>query len=242
MSRLPSHTNTANHSTRTVRTPTPSGIPKRATRYQSSPPSSPKSPCWHASPPHRSSRETWRGSTSTTMTAKTSGAKRPKQTLKSGSYVRRGNEQRKSVNTQKHVSASSARRLLQRARAATRRAKLHEGRARQEAVAKVSLDQATSSPRRGLRLPLVHYMTLRMPRSQGRSSYRRRRQMAVDPGHQAEWRSPYVNHRGQRKMAVQGLPQEQDSELSLVLPETARRWRGASCCTLQKQASAPRLE
>jgi hypothetical protein len=242
MSRLARHTNTANHSMRTVRTPTPSGIPKRATRCPLSPPSSPKSPCWHANLPHRSSRETWRGSTSTTTTAKTSGARRPKQTLKSGSCVRRGNEQRKSVNTQKPGSASLARRLRPRVRAATRRAKLHGGRARPEAAAKVSQDQATSSHRRGLRLPLVRYMTLRMPRSQAQSSYRRRRLMAVDPGHQAEWRSPYVNHRGQRKMAVQGLPQEQDSELSLVLPETARRRRGASCCTLQKQACAPRLE
>jgi hypothetical protein len=233
MSRLPSHTDTANHWVRAVRTPTPSGTLKRATRCPSSLPSSPKSPCWHASPPHKSSRATWRGSTSTTMTARTSDARRPKQILKSGSCVRRGNEWRRNVNTQKHVSASSGRRLLQRAHAATRRAKLHEGRARQEAVARVSLDRATSSRQRGLPPPLVRYTILRMPRSRVRCSYRRRRLPAVDPGHQVEWRSPYVNHRAQRKMVAQGLPQEQVSELSLVLPEMVRSWRGTSCCTLQ---------
>jgi hypothetical protein len=148
MSRLPRHTNTANRQMRAVRTPTPSGTLKRATRCPSSPPSSPKSLCSLASPLHKSSREIWRGSTSTTTIVKTSDARRPKQTSKSGNYGRRENEQKKSANTQKHVSASSGRRLRQRAHAATRRAKLQGAKARQEAVAKVSPDRATSSHRR----------------------------------------------------------------------------------------------
>jgi hypothetical protein len=58
--------------------------------------------------------------------------------------------------------------------------------------------------------------------------------MGVDPGHRVDWRSQYVNHRDQRKMVVLDLPREQDSERSLVLPETARRQRDASLCVSQK--------